>query len=165
MYRRVIAPMLIAVGVWFGIALVGEVLWVLHKYRLDLLMQHRGGWLPPAMAGLDWLVFVVVFIAVHLCASRGGTRRECILVGVAPLLAAIVGYLALLVWMTGSLRLGMAVGIVPADVTLGAAVSAQTYIAKLLGIAGTCLAATWLYFFAVSRVQERPSWRAGERPA
>ncbi len=77
MYRRVIAPMLMAVGVWLGTALIGEALRFLHRYRLDLLMQHRGGWLPPEMPGLDWLMFVVVFIAVHLCASRGGTRREC----------------------------------------------------------------------------------------
>ena len=110
-------------------------------------------------------MFVVVFIAVHRCASRGGTRRECILVGVAPLLLAIVGYLALLVWMTGGLRLDMAIGIVPADESLGVAVSAQTYIAKLLGVVGTCLAATWLYFFAVSRLHERPSWQVGQHQA
>jgi hypothetical protein len=161
MYRRVIAPMLMAVGVSVGIAVVGEALRILHMYRLELLMQHRGGWLPPPMLSLDWLVFVVVFIAVHLCGSRGGTRRECILVGVAPLVVAIVGYLALLVWMTGGLRLGMAIGIVPADKSLGAAVSAQTYVAKLLGVVGTCLAATWLYFFTVRRVHERPFWRVG----
>ena len=165
MYRRVITPMLMGVGVWLGTALVGEALRLLHKYRLDLLMQHRGGWLPPAIPGLDWLVFVAVFIAVHLCASRGGTRRECILVGVAPLVVAIVGYLALLVWMAGGLRLGMAIGIVPADVSLGAAVAAQGYTLKLLGVVGTCLAATWLYFFTVSRLHERPSWRAGEHQA
>ena len=165
MYRRVIAPMLMGVGVWLGTALIGEALRILHMYRLDLLMQHRGGWLPPPMLSLDWLVFVVVFIAVHLCASRGGTRRECILVGVAPLVVAVVGYLALMVWMADGLHLGMAIGIVPADESLRAAVSAQTYIVKLLGVAGTCLAATWLYFFTVRRVHERPSWRADEHPA
>ena len=117
------------------------------------------------MLSLDWLVFVVVFIAVHLCASRGGTRRECILVGVAPLVVTVVGYLALLVWMTGNLLLGMAIGIVPADESVGVAVSAQTYVAKLLGVAGTCLAATWLYFFTVSRVHERPLSRAREHQA
>ena len=165
MYRRVIAPMLMGVGVWLGTALVGEALRILHTYGLHHLIAHREGWLPPAMLSLDWLVFVVVFIAVHLCASRGGTRRECILVGLAPLVVAIVGYLALLVWMTGGLRLGMAVGIVPADVTPGAAVSAQAYTGKLFGVVGTCLAATWLYFFAVSRVHERPLWRVGEHQA
>jgi len=157
--------MLMGVGVWLATGLIGEALRILHTYRLNLMVERRGDWLPPAMPGLDWLVFGVVFIAVHLCASRGGRRRECILVGLAPLVVAVVGYLALLVWMAGSLRLGMAIGIVPADVSLGAAVSAQTYIAKLLGVVGTCLAATWLYFFTVRRVHERPSWRADEHPA
>jgi len=76
----------------------------------------------------------------------------------APLVVAIAGYLALLVWMADGLRLGMAIGIVPADVSLGAAIAAQTCIVNLLGVAATCPAATWLHFFAVSRVQ------TGERP-
>ena len=167
MFRRVIAPALIAVGVWFGAMLVQMVWQVLDKYAMDSMISQRGGtWMPPVMPTLDCLVLVGVFLAVRLCASRGGSRRECMLVGLAPAIVGGLAGLGLLLSLAGpaflALGMGFGHGIVMGQVTMGAAMAVRQLLQQVLGLGFTCLAATWLYFFAARRVQERPFWLAAE---
>ncbi len=166
MFRRVIAPALIAVGVWLGVALGGAVAVFFERRMIDSAAAGEGGnWMMPVVPPFGWLLPLAVFLAAHLCASRGGTRRECILVALSPLV--VVGLLALVVIFhyagTAAFSLGFGVGpVVRGHVTLGTAIMARQYMRQFLGLAGTCLAATWLYFFAARRMHERPFWVAAE---
>lgn len=167
MFRRVIAPALIAVGVWFGAMLIQMFWGALDKYAMEsVIMSGEGGWMPPVIPTLHWLVFVGVFLAVHLCAGRGGAKRECIVVGLAPLVAGGFVGLAMLAWMAGPaflpLGAGFGHGVVSGYVSLGTAVAARQLLQQLLGLGFTCLAATWLYFFAARGMQQRPFWLAAE---
>ena len=167
MFRRVIAPGLIAVGVWFGAMFVQTVWVAVDKYAMDrVILPREGSWMPPVIPTLHWLVFVGIFLAVHLCAGRGGTKRECLLVGLAPLAVGGPVGLALLLSIAGpaflALGMGFGHGIVMGNVTLGQAVFVRQLLQQLLGLGFACVAAPWLYFFAARRMQERPFWLAAE---
>ena len=167
MFRRVIAPALIAVGAWFGAMFVQMVWGALDQYAMDrVILGREGSWMPPVIPTPHWLLFVVVFLAVHLCAGRGGAKRECVLVGLAPLIVGGLAGLGLLLSREGpaflALGMGFGHGIVMGNVTLGGAVLVRQLLQQLLGLGFTCLAATWLYFFAARRMQERPFWLAAE---
>jgi len=140
---------------------------VLDKYAMDsVIMQGQGTWMPPVIPTPQWLVFVGVFLAVHLCAGRGGAKRECLLVGLAPVIVGGLAGLGLLLYMAGpaflALGMGFGHGIVMGNVTLGTAVFVRQLLQQLLGLGFACVAATWLYFFAARRMQERPFWLAAE---
>ena len=164
MFRRVIAPALIAVGVWCGVTLVSTLPPVLARRAIDSVAAGQAGnW--PLVPSVYWLLPPTLFLAAHLCASRGGTRRECILVAISPLVVAGPLLLVMIFQQAGTsvFSLGFGVGpVVRGDVTLGTVVMARAYMEHLLGLAGTCLAAIWLYFFAVRHMQERPFWLAAE---
>ena len=70
--------------------------------------------------------------------------------GLSPFALAALGYAALIVSL-GLSALGPVAGFMggfaQGQFTLGAAVAARTYTVRLLGVAGTCLAATWLHFW------------------
>ncbi len=151
MLRRVMQPMLLAVGVWVGSLLIRGVWWVADG-RARVALQHgEPTWMLPVLPDLGWLAFLAVFVAVRLCASRGGSRRECVAVGLSPLVLAAPSYAVWIVSSVGLAALGPVVGfmggVAQNQFTPGAAVAARDMTARLLGLAGTCLAATWLHFW------------------
>lgn len=165
MFRRVIAPALIAVGVWLGAMLVESLWGLLDRAAMDSIYgAGRIAWVPPVIPRLDWAVVVGAFLAVHLCASRGGSRRECVAAGLSPLIVGGLAGLAFLLLVAGPASLGLGLGFVRAigHVTLGTAVMVRAQLQGLLGVGFACLAATWLYFFAVRHMRERPFWLAAE---
>jgi len=153
MLRRVMQPMLLAVGVWVGSSFVGSLWALVDRRALDALARGAPTptWTLPVLPDLGWLTFPAVLVAVRLCASRGGSRRECVAVGLSPLVLAALGYAVLVVSSIGLAALGPVVGfmggVAQNQFTLGAAVAARAYTVRLLGLAGTCLAATWLHFW------------------
>jgi len=148
MYRRVAAPMLLAVGVCGGVALVAAGSDMVTKMAMDNLVAGRTTWMPPVLPLSGWLPFLVVFLAVRLCALRGGTRRECVAVGLAPLVLGVVFY-GFLLTQLGLSALGPIAGIVTPVVegklTLGSVTVAREWTGHLLNLSAACIAATWLY--------------------
>ena len=151
MVHRVIQPMALAVGVWAATWLVGSAWSMADRHAMDALAAGEQTRLLPVLPDLAWLVFVAVFAAVRLCSSRAGNRRECIAVGLSPMIPAALAYLVLVVAGFGLSGLGAAAGcmngVLQGRLTLGGAAVVRTHTADLLGLAGTCLAATWLYFW------------------
>ena len=147
MVRRVVFPAMLAVGVWLAVSLAG-------------LLQE--GWLlarnPPALAllliprSLSWVIFVGTFLALHLCVARGGSRREAILVGMSPLLATSPAAFQLLLGPLVALVRGPA-----SREALGVTHGYFTALSSVIGLAGTCLAAIWMYFFMARQMRGRPS--------
>jgi len=167
MYRRVIAPALIAVGISVGAVFV-ESLWrILDRAVMDSMYSARqGAWLVPVIPRLDWAVVVGAFLAARLCASRGGSRTECIAVALAPMAVAGLFVLTLTLQMAGlwvlPLGLGLSHPLLVGGLSVGTAIAVRAMLQQFLGLAGACLAATWLYFFAARHMQERPFWLAAE---
>ena len=165
MFRRVIAPALIAVGVCFGALTVGALLQALKQYAEGRIFGRMHG-MPPLLPMLDWLILVGVFVAVRLCAARGGTRRECTVVGLAPLIVLALPGLVLVLSLAGfalpDLVLGFGRRIESGEVLVRTILAARQLLGHALGIGCTSLAGTWLYFFAARHMQERPFWLAAE---
>lgn len=149
MYRRVAGPMLLAVGVWGGMALAAAASDMVTKMAMDDLVAGKTRWMPPVLPFPGWLLFLVVFFAVRMCALRGGTRRECITVGLSPLVLGAVIYGFLLITYGGLSALATVAGIMTAvmqgKLTIGTTIAARGLMGHLLNLAGTCIAATWLY--------------------
>lgn len=167
MSRRVIAPALIAVGVCFGALTLGALLQALKQYAEGFIFGRTHG-MPPLLPMLDWLILVGVFLAVRLCAARGGTRRECTLVGLAPFIVLAPLGLVLVLCLAGfalpNLLLGLGSGhqIESGQVLVRTILAARQLLGYALGIGCTSLAGTWLYFFAARHMRERPFWLATE---
>jgi hypothetical protein len=162
MLRRVMQPMLLAIGAWVGGSLVGSVWSLADRRALDALRHGEPTWTLPVLPDLGWLTFLAVFVAVRLCASRGGSRRECVVVGLSPLVLAALGYAVLIVSSIGlSVVLGRVAGfmgrVAQGKLTLGAVLLARDITARLLGLAGTCLAATWLHFWTSAHPDRQPA--------
>ena len=150
MYRRVGAPILLAVGVWIGLALVSFGSYLLTRTAMDSLTAGRPAWLLPALPLGEWPIFLVVFAAVRMCSLRGGSRRECILVGLSPLVPGALLY-AYLLSQCGVSALPTLVGltapVMSNEVTLGAMIAARQYASDFLGLIATCITVTWLYLW------------------
>jgi len=130
----------------------------LDQYAMGFIFGRMHG-MPPLLPMLDWLILVGVFLAVRLCAARGGTRRECTVVGLAPLLVPVL-YLA--GFALPDLVLGLGRSIESGEVLVRTILAARQLLGYALGIGCTSLAGTWLYFFAARHMQERPFWLAAE---
>jgi hypothetical protein len=171
MWRRVFVPAMLSVASWVGTAGVGALLgWTIRGAINSLLAEHPPEsslrWIGPVVPSLDWLVFVVVLLAVRLCARRGGSRAECALVGLAPAVVGALAYGAVLIKLTGlqtfSIALGSLRPVVSGGTTLGSMVTARVYLAELMGLFLRCLAATWLWFLVSTRREDRPFVAAQE---
>jgi hypothetical protein len=154
MYRRVLIPMGIAVWTMVGLALTGAASAMYQKVSLQRITAGRPiHWMLPALPATGCLVFLGVFFAVRLCSLRGGSRRECIAVGLAPLALALIYCLVVAVsagdlsWPLVAVALGNIAPIGEDRVSIGTAMLVRTAITQLLGLAATCLSATWLWFF------------------
>ena len=167
MYRRVIAPALLAIGVWFGVTVLNSLGTLLDRRIMDsVLAREAGSWMMPVMPPLQWLLLPAVFVAIYLCASRGGTRRECILVALSPLILGGLVQILILFSAAGLSLFSIAIGVravLSGDTSLGTFVMTRQSLRDLLSLGGSCLAATWLYFFAARRMRERPFWLAAEQ--
>jgi hypothetical protein len=169
MFRRMIAPALIAVGVCLGALTVGALLQALKQYAEGFIFGRTHG-MPPLLPMVDWLILVGVFLAVRLCAARGGTRRECTVVGLAPFIVLAPLGLVLVLCLAGfalpNLVLGLGFGfghqIESGEVLVRTILAARQLLGYALGIGCTSLAGTWLYFFAARHMRERPFWLAAE---
>ena len=159
MYRRVGAPILLAVGVWSGLALLGLGLTVLTRAAVQSLSDGRAAWLPPILPIGAWPIFFVAFAAVRMCALRGGSRRECILVGLSPLVpgAAVYAYLFSHFGVSALPTLvGLTAPVTSGGLDLGDMIAARQYASSFLGLAAICITATWLYLW-VGRANLSPS--------
>jgi len=158
MYKRVIAPALAATGVWAATAALSLLGAVMDTRTLRALSRGENLWTVPAVGNLGWLVFLAVFFAVRLCALRGGSRRERWAVGLAPLALAAICYGALTISM-GPFALLAAAGIttslVRGGLSVGGFLAIRNYAAILVGLAGTCIAATWLCLFTMKEQEQR----------
>ena len=152
MHKRVVVPTLLAVGVWAGTMAVGLVGAPLLRHQVDALSRGAPAFLMPALP-LGWAVSPAVFLAVRLCALRGGSHRECWAVGLAPLALVTVAYGVLLAKIGPSslpAAAGITTGVLQGKVTLGSIIAARSYVSGLLSSAATCVAATWLCLFMMS---------------
>ena len=151
MLRRVIKPMALAVGVWAATWLVQTAWYYADYYTMDAFRIGEQTWTLPVLPDLGWLVFVAVFVAVRICGSRAGSRRECIGVGLSPMILAALVHLVFVAGLFGLSAFGVAAGsmssIMQGRLTVAVAVMVRNWTADLLGLAGTCLAATWLHFW------------------
>jgi len=158
--------MLLAVGVSVGIALIAAGSDVLTKMAMDNLLGGKPAWMPPVLPLSGWLLFLVVFLAVRVCALRGGTRRECLTVGLSPLVLGAVFY-GFLLSRVGLSALGPVAGIMTAvtqgKVSVGTVMVARGWMWHFVNLAGTCIAATWLYL-AVGRTRPAPASAAPLSP-
>ncbi len=117
-------------------------------------------WLPPAVP-MGWLLFVVVFLAVRMCVLRGGSRRDCLVVTILPVLTMGIAYAAIGIRMAGSswplLALGFTHPVLMGRVSAGGAIAVHEYVGNWLGICATALSALWLYFFVARRPVSLPA--------
>ncbi|MCJ7752379.1 MAG: hypothetical protein MUQ65_15035 [Armatimonadetes bacterium] len=150
MYRRVGAPILLAVGVWIGVTLLGFGCYFLTKGALDSLIAGKAAWLLPVLPLGGWPILLVVFAAVRMCALRGGSRRECILVGLSPVVPGALLY-AYLLSQCGFSALPTLAGITSPVISGGrdfaAMIAARQYAASFVGLVATCVTQTWLYLW------------------
>jgi hypothetical protein len=151
MYRRVLIPMGIVIGTAVAIALLGMASTAAQNAAMEQAMKGQPGrWMLPVLPTGSWLLFPLVFLAVRLCSLRGGSRRECIAVGMVPVVLALIPWVATIVTSGPSsllVALGSTAPVVYRDITLGAALTIRETTAHLLNLAAACLSATWLWFF------------------
>lgn len=159
MCRRVGAPILLAVGVWVAIALVSFGSYLLGRGAVDSIAAGKPTWLLPVLPLGAWPIVLAIFAAVRMCAQRGGSRRECIVVGLSPLVPAAVLY-AYLFSGCGFSALPTLVGLTApffsGQLTLGAMIAARQYASDYLGLIATCITVTWLYLW-VGRTSVTPA--------
>ena len=150
MYRRVGVPILLAAGVWAGLTALGLAATMLTRSTMNHLSSGEPGWLPPILPLGSWVTFLVIFAAMHMCARRGGSRRECILVGLSPLAAGLVFYGYVLFQFPASVIptfVGSTAPYLTGGLDLGSLIAAREYASDLLGLAALCITATWLYLW------------------
>jgi hypothetical protein len=158
MYQRVIVPALAGVGAWAGTAALSFLGARMDTSAIRALSRGEARWTVPAVGNLGWLLFLVVFLTVRLCALRGGSRRERWAVGLAPLVLALVCYGALAISMGPAALLaaaGITTGVVRGELSIGEVLAVRNYAAYLVGLAGTCVAATWLSLFVMGERERR----------
>jgi len=150
MYRRVGAPILLAVGVWLGLVVVSYGSYLIGTGAMNSIAAGEPAWLPPVLPLEGWPVVLAVFAAVRMCAMRGGGSRECILVGLSPLVPAAVLYAYLFSRLGASALptlVGVAAPVVSGHITLGAMVAARQYASDFLSLVAMCITSTWLYLW------------------
>jgi hypothetical protein len=159
MYQRVVVPAAVAVAAWLAKELGSAAIAMVQGIAWDrALPRHIVGSHLPRLP-LDWAVLLAVFLAMGMCKARGGTRRESIMVGVAPLVIGGLLYLALAVTYVGIYAFAPMSGVAQNRITVGGAVMSDTYLVNLLGLAGVCLGAIWLHLRS-QRQGELPPVRA-----
>ena len=150
MSRRVAAPIALAVGVWIGSTALSFGFYLLTRTAIDSLIAGKSAWLPPIIPFGNWIAVLAVFAAVRMCALRGGTPPECILVGLSPLILAAPFY-AYLLSQIGFAALPTFIGltspVLSGKLDLGAMIAARQYAGDFLGLIATCITATWLYLW------------------
>jgi len=150
MYRRVGPPILLAVGVWVAIALVSFGSYLLGRGAVDSIAAGKPTWLLPVLPLGAWPIVLAIFAAVRMCALRGGSRRECIMVGISPLAPAAVLYAYLFSQFGFSAvptLAGLTAPALSGEITLGTMIAARQYAADFLGLIATCITVTWLYLW------------------
>ncbi len=150
MYRRVGAPILLAVGVWIGLALVSYGSYVVGQRAMDNIIAGKPAWMLPVIPLGNWPLILAIFAAVRMCAQRGGTRRECIMVGISPLAPAAVLYAHLFSQFGFSAvptLAGLTAPVLSCEITLGTMIAARQHASDFLGLAAICITATWLYLW------------------
>jgi len=150
MYRRVGAPILLAIGVWVCLALVSYGSYSLSRVALDSLTAGRAAWLLPVLPLGEWPAFLGVFAAVRLCALRGGSRPECIIVGLSPLVPAALLYVY---WFSQfgfsavPTLAGITSPVVSGRLDIGSMILARQYAANFLSLVAICITSTWTYLW------------------
>ncbi len=150
MYRRVAAPIALAVGVWIGFTLLSIGPRLLTRAAVDNLAAGKQAWLLPVVPSGDWYIVLAVFAAVRMCALRGGSRPECILVGLSPLIPAALFHVYLFSQFGFSslpTLAGLTSPFLSGTLDLGTMIAARQYAGQFLGLIAACITATWLYLW------------------
>jgi len=87
MWRRVIVPALLIIGALLLSQVAGYGVSAFNRYWVDSGLCKR--WPVPLMLPLGWLPIPVVFAGCWLCGARGGTQKECVVVGFSPLVLVV----------------------------------------------------------------------------
>jgi len=142
MWRRVIVPALLITSALLLLQVAGYGVSAFNRYWVDSGLYKR--WPIPLMLPLGWLPIPLVFAGCWLCGARGGTRKECVVVGFGPLVVIVplVAY-PLITLGFGSVSAGTA--------TLGTVMVRSAYIGALFQLIGECGAGTVLYLIAFHR--------------
>lgn len=146
-YRRVVVPSLLSSLAWLaptGFGLLGR---TAARHDIEAILAGRHSFpitllVPP----LAWAAFPVIFLAIYLCNSRGGARRECMLVACVPFVLSLLGFLARAAMVATD---QMSLGIIGPKLYLGG------HAWGVVGYGATCWAAFWLYFLAARPPGER----------
>ena len=146
MWRRVIVPALLTMGGVMLLAALGSGLAVFNRDWVNSSIRGRHAlWPGPIPLAFGWLEIPLIFAGCYLCGARGGTKRECVIVGLSPL--------AVLVPLIAYFVMGLGFGSVSAGtMPLGAAVARSAYISALLEWIGKCAAGIVLYLIAFQRM-------------
>ena len=169
--RRVWAPVLMVVGLWVVVEAVSSADGLLNHRVLDATVA--GGhvsWMPPFVPEWGWLFPVVVFLAIRWCAQHGGSRRECLVVAMAPMAVALLALAAATVYTSGLQTLLVPLGlggrlIISGQTTIGTLVLTQGFLSTAFTAVGSCLGAYWLYFHLVKHGHLAPAPDAPREPA
>ena len=117
---------------------------------MNSVVDGKAAWLLPVLPLGGWPILLVVFAAVRMCALRGGSRRECILVGLSPVVPGALLY-AYLLSQCGFSALPTLAGITSPVISGGrdfaAMIAARQYASDFLGLAAICITVTWLYLW------------------
>lgn len=151
MSRRVLVPVLLVLAVWVLTGALSLAASYLDKRAIQAAMGDRGMPLTlPVLPGFSWLLFLTIFFAVRLCATRGGTRRECLQAGLLPLVLLAGAPLGLAVYHAGLRALPIGLGLgwhYYFTSNLGTIVAVRDLLSTALTSAAICLVATWLYLY------------------
>lgn len=147
MWRRVMVPALLTAS---GIALLAALGYgTSHLSRHLVDSQRFADWLlllPLAFGWLSWLTVPLIFGGCYLCGARGGTKRECVIVGFSPLAVVVPFFVYLLIPLApGSVSAGTA--------TLGTVIARSGILSSLIEWIGKCAVGTGLYLIAFHRIQ------------
>jgi hypothetical protein len=147
MWRRVIVPALLTAGGVMALVALGSGMAVFNRYWVEGSSQGRhAGWPGPIPLPVGWLEIPIVFAGCYLCGLRGGTKRECIAVGLSPLAWVVPASICYMV--------ALGFGSVAAHtMTLGEAVARSAYLSMVLDWVGKCAAGTVLYLIAFHRIE------------
>ena len=154
--RRLVLPALVSGVAWLLIVAVHSASQMLRERHVEAILNGTEGFPSFLLVlPLGWLALPLIFVAVHLCRTRGGETWEYILVGCVPLILAI--------WVAAPSLVDL-VRSTPDTATLGTRTARAQDVASFVEWAALCAVALWLYSFARRHLREDPS-ACGRAPA
>jgi hypothetical protein len=169
--RRVWAPVLVVVDLWVAAEAISVAANLLaHRALIATAAGRPMSWMPPFVPEWGWLFPVAIFLAIRWCAQHGGSRRECLLVAVLPMVAALLALTAVMVYVSGLRALLVPLGlgsrlVADGQMSIGDLNTAQRALSTAFTAVGSCLGAHWLYLHLAKHGHLAPAPDAPHEPA